>query len=244
MKVGAVAASARNGALDLVKWLAMLSMLLDHLRLLWPGLHSLFIPGRLAFPLFCLAIAANVARARTGQLVSESNARYLGYMLVYALISEVVYRPISPLGTLNVMFTLVLGLLIAWGFQYRTRPSAGMALCAAVLGAWMDEPLMYGFSGCLLPAALLLAIKRPGLTWLLPAVLCVAVNTRSSLWARAMEVDAYSLAVLGCAFAAPLIGLWLLRTSPTVNIWPVRHWAYAFYPAHLAVLQAIRAVAA
>ena len=110
MKVGAVAASARNGALDLVKWLAMLSMLLDHLRLLWPELHSLFIPGRLAFPLFCLAIAANVARARTGQLVSESNARYLGYMLVYALIAEVVYRPISPLGTLNVMFTLVLGL--------------------------------------------------------------------------------------------------------------------------------------
>ena len=108
----------------------------------------------------------------------------------------------------------------------------------------LDERLMYGFLGCLLPAALLLAIKRPGPIWLVPALLSVAVNTRSSLWARAMEVDTYSLAVLGCAFAAPLIGLWLLRTPLTVSIWPVRHWAYAFYPAHLAVLQAIRAVAA
>lgn len=237
-------APARNAALDLVKWLAMLTMLLDHLRLLWPDMHSLFVPGRLAFPLFCLAIAANVARGRSDTLFSGSNGRYLGYMLVFAFISEMIYRPMSPAGTLNVMFTLLLGLLIAWGFQYRSVLGAGTAACATALAAWMDGPLMYGFLGCLLPAALLLAIKRPGLTWLLPAVLCVAVNTRSSLWARAMEVDAYSLAVLGCAFAAPLIGLWLLRTPITLSIWPVRHWAYAFYPAHLAVLQAIRAVAA
>lgn len=235
------AAYPRNAALDLVKWLAMLTMLLDHLRLLWPYMHSLFVPGRLAFPLFCLAIAANVARARPDQLFSSTNARYLTYMLVFALVSEAVYRPMSPAGTLNVMFTLLLGLLIAWGFHYRSVLSAGMTVGAAALAAWMDGPLMYGFLGCLLPAALLLAIKRPGPIWVLSAVLCVAVNTRSSLWARAMDVDAYSLTVLGSAFAAPLIGLWLLRMPIAIKVWPVGQWGYWFYPLHLALLQALRA---
>lgn len=230
----------RDSALDLIKWLAMLTMLLDHLRLLWPDAHVLFIPGRLAFPLFCLAIAANVARSRPGPLLSEGNTRYLGWMLVFALISELVYRPVSPLGTLNVMFTLLLGLLIAWGIHHRNTLSAGLALGASVVAAGLDEQLMYGLLGCLLPAALLLAIQRPGPMWLLPALLSVAVNTRSSLWARAMDLDAYSLAVLGMAVVAPLFGLWLLRVTFKGNVWPVRHWAYWFYPVHLGVLQALR----
>ncbi|CAE6952344.1 conserved protein of unknown function [Pseudomonas marincola] len=57
----------RDANLDLIKWLAMLTMLLDHLRYLWPQAADwLFIIGRLAFPLFCLGIAANVARPRSG----------------------------------------------------------------------------------------------------------------------------------------------------------------------------------
>ena len=52
----------RDAGLDLVKWLAMLSMLIDHLRYLWPDVYALFVIGRLAFPLFCLGIAANVVR--------------------------------------------------------------------------------------------------------------------------------------------------------------------------------------
>ncbi len=55
----------RLAGLDLVKWTAMLAMVADHLRFLWPDADGLFVIGRLAFPLFCLAIAVNVGRART-----------------------------------------------------------------------------------------------------------------------------------------------------------------------------------
>ena len=54
----------RSSSLDLIKWLAMLTMVIDHLRLVWPEISNLFIPGRLSFPLFCVAIAANVARSK------------------------------------------------------------------------------------------------------------------------------------------------------------------------------------
>jgi len=100
----------REPGLDLVKWLAMLSMLLDHLRYLWPDTYGLFVIGRLAFPLFCLGIAANVTRTQPGELASDGNARYLGWLTAFSVLSEVPYRLLSPdSATFNVMPTLFAG---------------------------------------------------------------------------------------------------------------------------------------
>nr|WP_313955129.1 TraX family protein [Pseudomonas psychrotolerans] len=107
----------RDNGLDLIKWLAILTMVLDHLRYLWPSIDWLFIVGRLAFPLFCLGIAANIARSPADDLYTESNARYLIWMTVFAVISELPFRLLSSdSGTLNVMYSLMLGLSIVWGF--------------------------------------------------------------------------------------------------------------------------------
>ncbi len=160
--------------------------------------------------------------------------------LLFAAISEVPYRYISTSGSFNVLVTLALGLVIAWGWQHRTLLSGSMALITAALAYVLDDPLMYGFYGALVPAAVLLAIKRPGIFWLLPAVLCLLSNTRSSIVTRAMDLEIYSLLALSTAFAAPLIGLWLLRQTFTLKVWPVRQWGYWFYPGHLAALQGLR----
>ena len=202
----------RSSSLDLIKWLAMLTMVIDHLRLVWPELSNLFIPGRVSFPLFCVAIAANVARSKQGELLTAANGRYLALMLLFAAISEVPYRYIS----------------------------GAMALMAAAVAYVLDDPLMYGFYGALVPAAVLIAIKGPGVLWLLPAALCLMSNTRSSIVTRALDLEVYSLVALSTAFAAPLIGLWLLRQTLTFKVWPVRQWGYWFYPGHLAALQALR----
>lgn len=124
----------RDAGLDLVKWLAMLSMLIDHLRYLWPDAYGLFVIGRLAFPLFCLGIAANVVRTQSGELFSESNARYLGWLLAFSLLSELPYRLLSPeSATLNVMPTLSLGLLVAWGIHHADRNCLFLAIAALVV---------------------------------------------------------------------------------------------------------------
>jgi hypothetical protein len=44
------------------------------------------------------------------------------------------------------------------------------------------------------------------------------------------------------AFAAALLGLWLLRRASQLRIWPVTRWGYWFYPGHLAVLYLIRSL--
>ncbi len=234
--------NSRSSSLDLIKWLAMLTMVIDHLRLVWPEMSNLFIPGRLSFPLFCVAIAANVARSKQGELLTAANGRYLALMLLFAAISEVPYRYLSPSsGTFNVLVTLAFGLVIALGWQHRTLLGGAMALMAIAVAYVLKDPLMYGFYGTLVPAAALLAIKRPGLVWFLPAALCLLINTRSgTIVNKAMNLDVYSLLVLSTAFTAPLIGLCLLRQTVTSKIWPVRQWGYWFYPGHLAALQALR----
>lgn len=230
----------RSASLDLIKWLAMLTMVIDHLRLVWPELSTPFIPGRLSFPLFCVAIAANVARSRRGEWLTYKNGRYLALMLLFAAISQVPYRMISTSGSYNVLLTLALGLVVAWGCHHRTLLSGAMALFAGAIASALDDPLMFGFYGVLVPASVLLVINRPAVLWLLPAGLCVLINTRSSIVSRALDLELYSILALGTAFAAPLIGLWLLRQRLSFNVWPVGQWGYWFYPGHLAALQTVR----
>ncbi len=230
----------RDTNLDLIKWLAMLTMLLDHLRYVWPDTEWLFIVGRLAFLLFCLGIAANVARSQPGELYTDDNVRYLGWMAAFAVISELPYRLLSSdSSTLNVMPSLLLGLLIAWGAHHRGRDGFVLALTGAAVAVLIQERLMYGVFGTLLPAALLLAIQRPGLVWLLPAALCGLANSRNR-WLAEWELQLYTLLIVITAFVAPLLGLWLLRRPGHLSIWPVKRWGYWFYPGHLTALHLIR----
>ncbi len=204
----------RDAGLDLVKWLAMLSMLIDHLRYLWPDAYGLFVIGRLAFPLFCLGIAANVARTRSGELFSEGNARYLGWRLAFSLLSEWPYRLLSPeSATLNVMPTLSLGLLLAWGIHHADRNSLFLAATALVVALLLHRQLMYGVIGVTLPAACVLGLKGVR-WWLLPA----------------------ALAMFAIAGAAVLLGVALLRQPMSCTVWPVGRWGYWFYPGHLAAI--------
>nr|WP_313405108.1 TraX family protein [Pseudomonas sp.] len=225
----------RDAGLDLVKWLAMFSMLIDHLRYLWPDAYGLFIIGRLAFPLFCLSIAANVTRTRPGELFSEGNARYLGWLLVFSLISELPYRELSPeSATLNVMPTLLLGLLVAWGVHHADRNSLLLATGALVLAILFHHQLMYGLVGVILPAAFMLGLRGMRWWWL-PAVLAILANSRNR-WLEGWGVTPETVAMFVMAGAAAPFGLALLRQSSSLRPWPVGRWGYWFYPGHLAAI--------
>ncbi|NQD96426.1 conjugal transfer protein TraX, partial [Pseudomonas sp. CrR25] len=153
----------RDAGLDLLKWVALLSMLLDHLRHVWPHLYWLYVPGRLAFPLFCLAIAANLSRPVAGQR-SPVPWRYLGLLLGFALLSEWPYRLLAPAPqSWNIMPTLVLGLLIANALLQPARSQRWLGLAALLAAAIGHAWLMFGVAGVLLPAALVLALRRPWL---------------------------------------------------------------------------------
>ena len=228
----------RDGALDLLKWLALLCMVLDHLRYVGLSLDGLYVPGRLAFPWFCLAIAANLHRMGSAPVAG----RYLGWLLLFSVISEVPYRLfIEDADTLNVLPTLALGLLVARGWQQRTLVDRGLALVALSIATVFSSQLMFGFFGVLLPLAMLLVFRRPWYFSLLPGLVCVAANQ----W-QVLLINGKLVALLGLAacLIGPLLGLILLRHAQSASPPAMRRWAYALYPAHFVVLLAVRQVIA
>ncbi|MGB3123173.1 MAG: TraX family protein [Pseudomonas sp.] len=231
---------ARDGALDLLKWLALLSMVLDHLRYVGLSLDGLYVPGRLAFPWFCLAIAANLHRVRNAPVTGQW--RYLGWLLLFSVISEVPYRMfIDDADTLNVLPTLALGLLVARGWQQKALIDRGLALIALALAGVFSTHLMFGFFGVLLPLAMLWVFRRPWYFSVLPGLVCVAANQWQILLNSGTPV---ALMGLAACLIAPLAGLVLLRHAQNVSPPAMRRWAYALYPAHFLLLLLLRKIIA
>ncbi|MFC6336946.1 conjugal transfer protein TraX [Pseudomonas sp. CCM 7891] len=230
----------RDGALDLLKWLALLSMVLDHLRYVGLSLDGLYVPGRLAFPWFCLVIAANVQRVK--DVPATFQWRYLGWLLLFSVISEVPYRMfIADAHSLNVLPTLALGMLIARGWQQKTAVDRGLALIAVLLAAIFSTHLMFGFFGVLLPLAMLLVFRRPWYFSVVPGLVCVAANQWQVLLSSASVV---ALSGLAMCLIAPLAGWVLLRHAKHVSPPAMRRWAYALYPLHFLLLLFVRQIVA
>lgn len=96
----------RIRSLDLIKWMAIVLMVLDHLRAVWPAAEPLTVPGRMALPLFCLAMAANVTRQAQGEAPWAQNRRYVISLIVFAVISQAPYQALFGPG-LNIMWLLL-----------------------------------------------------------------------------------------------------------------------------------------
>ncbi|WP_223445523.1 MULTISPECIES: TraX family protein [Pseudomonas] len=233
----------RDGALDLLKWLALLSMVLDHLRYVGYSADLLYVPGRLAFPWFCLAMAANLARKPV--VVSAGQWRYLGWLLLFSAVSEIPYRMYIPNpDTLNVLPTLALGLLVIRGWQQPVLASRLLAVGAVLLAGFFSQRLMFGFFGVLLPLAMLLVLQRPWYFALLAGLVCLAANQWQVLYHATRLGNVAAIPAIVMCLIAPWLGLFLLRHAKGVKPPPMRRWAYALYPLHFLVLLAVRQVIA
>ena len=229
----------RDGALDLLKWLALLCMVLDHLRYVGFSIDLLYVPGRLAFPWFCLAMAANLARKPA--VVNGGQWRYLGWLLLFSAVSEIPYRMFIPNpDTFNVLPTLTLGLLVARGWQQPTLQSRLLAVGALLLAALFSQRVMFGFFGVLLPLVLLWVIHRPWYFALMAGLICLACNQWQVLYFSVRLGNGVAMAAVATCLIAPWLGLFLLRHAKDVKAPPMRRWAYALYPAHFLLLLAIR----
>jgi hypothetical protein len=236
-------AHKRDSALDLIKWLALATMFIDHLRYAIPELELTYIPGRLAFPFFCVAIAANVARQRHRD--APASWRYLAWMLAFSVLSEWPYRLLVPdAQTLNIMPTLALGLLITQAIARPKGVTLVLGLLALAIGLYLDGDLQYGVPGMLLIAGCYAAMRRPAQLWLLPVLLSLVANYWPEVYESASHGDISAWLVIAVCGLPPLLGIWLLgRPIPFVPP-PVGRWAYLFYPAHLLLLVGIRSIIA
>lgn len=247
-------ATLRSSGQDLLKWLALFFMVVDHLRCISPLLAWTVFPGRLALPFFCLSIAFNVARLPPASISFSAGRRYIGWMALFAVISQPFYFfgvDRSPF-ELNIFFVLLPALLLALGFKAESRAGgvllvAGLTLTALTYPLWSWSPVVV-----LLPAVMVIMLSAPGgprrVGWVVVTSVMAAMANLGALSdapADALVDPAVIARAAGIAVfssLAPWIGL-QIASRQWGSIPKVGMWAYGFYPAHFLVIGAL-AVAA
>lgn len=209
-------------AQDGLRAIATISMVMDHVnRVLLQNRIEIFTwAGRLAFPLFVLLIAHNLVERRVPW------NKYLMPLLIAGIAAQVPFSVvINP--TLNVMFTLLVGVLCQpfaeWlerlvgkgggGFAWILLSAVGLALDFPLFGVWM------------IPMACWVVRRKDWLAWIPFLVFCLLTNI----------FDVHALITL----LVPMIVFFVAKLEGSRLPIPRFAW-YAFYPLHLVVLAVLK----
>lgn len=231
---------AGNTATGLLKILALIFMMIDHLGAsVFPGVGELRMIGRLAFPIYCWCMVV-------GFCYTRSVPRYLLRLGLIGLISQPLYMVAlnHPLNVPNIFLTLLLGLCGLWGIRERKLLSHIWAPVLAMVAAVAFQ-CSYGWPGVLLILVLYACrTSRPAIASVM-IVFCLYWGVSS---AAVYEIGPLNLQPLRSWKYYGLISPFLklqamaLLSLPLILIrmpWKVRMPAwlgYALYPLHLAAL--------
>jgi len=215
-----------DGQLELLKWVALASMFVDHIgrHLLGAGYATWeFGLGRIAFPLFVLVIALNLARPgdRAGRAARTS--RRLALWCVVSLVPSVMARGEPQM--INVLGTLGLGAALCWAIESRAAVALRVLACLAVGVA--SNHVEFGLAGVFMVAAIYLwqAHDEPG------AALVAVLLFLATAWLNRSFGGLYGL--LGTLACLPIA--WVARHVPA-QIPRLKHLFYLVYPLHLAAI--------
>ena len=214
-----------NGALESAKWIGLTAMTIDHVNTyLMHGAHPwMYQIGRVAMPLFAIALAAHLAVSSALEKNGPA-ARMTWRLAVFGFLAQIPFTLLRggpwPPTLLN---TMVLLLLVVAFLRLR---AAGPRLRRAI--AWtalllVGAAVEFWWIG----AALILAVR----SWLMQP-------TAERAFAAAVALALLcALTMSVVPLAAPLIVYALARAHAAVP--RARLLFYAYYPLHLAVLVAM-----
>ena len=213
---------------NMLKLIAALSMLLDHMGiLLFPQQVWLRIAGRLAFPIFAYMIAE-------GCRYTRSRARYLGLMAVLAAIYQAVYYLFNGDLYFSILVTFSLSILTIYALDACKAKANPISICALLFALlivwWLNDKFTidYGFWGCMAPVFASLPANtrydRPGIR-----LGCFALGL------VLLSVDSFAIQYY-CLLSLPLLMLYNGKRGKC----NLKYFFYIFYPAHLVVLQGLQ----
>ncbi len=235
---------ALNHDTALIQTIAILTMLIDHVGLLFfPQFLWLRAIGRMAFPMFCYNIVF-------GAVYTKDVKKYALRLFVFALISQYPYMLAlhHTKYELNVMFTLLLGLLAINGIRenkYLSRiwaPALSLILSSVIS---MD----YGFKGVLFIIFIYMCRKSRAAFAAMMISFCLFWGTGSSnmlygLFNNRGSVFCYRLMASVRPFfqlqTLALLSLPFLMVRTNSGIRRLGRSAYLIYPGHLLLLYIIQ----
>lgn len=233
-----------NENTNLLKWIALLFMILDHTGAVFFSRIPLFrLMGRIAFPLYawCLAVGSEYTR---------DMGKYALRLFLGGLVSQPFFMMAlkARWDDLNIFFTLLLGVLGIYGIREKRMGSHIWAPVLSVCAAFFVQ-VDYGWKGVLFILLLYAARKNKGAIAAVMTAFCLfwgATSTVNTLFfvpsslSRLYPQFASFLNIINkmqffAIFALPFILI------PLPGRLPLPKWlSYAFYPGHLLILYLIR----
>ncbi len=221
----------RHADLELAKWVAILTMTIDHYgKIVDPAVYAITNDiGRMTFPLFAWIIGSRLA------MQPSLGRGYLQSLVIWALVSQPVFVFVGKSWTEpNILVTLALGVaahVAAGDWLSDRRLQAGWSLAAiASVSLFVD----YGFFGVfaiVLIARVAAPVRLAG-AWLAGPL---GVLANISVWVPHVGPGAI-WALLATPMA--LASVWLRWALPRLP----KQLFYAYYPLHLLVLHAASGV--
>lgn len=216
-----------------LKILACLFMLIDHIgALFFPDFIWLRIIGRLSFPLFAYLLAIGFTH-------TSNVYKYLGRLLVFALITQPIFYLAFPNNSLNIFVTLFLGLVAIFLYEKSRYKYFSWLLVLFIAGLGELIKVDYGWYGVLFPFSFYLYIKNKNIFNLI-------------IWQIILNIlfvlERYVLAQFNLYIFEPQIFIQFFSLVPLFLIKfyngqigrKFKYIFYAFYPGHILFLVLIK----
>ncbi len=210
-----------------LKIIAMITMFIDHLGYALFGKFSYFnYIGRLAFPIFAFGISE-------GYMHTKSKRNYLIRLFTFAIVSQapfMFFRSMYTTGfSLNIFFTLFLGLVAIIGYEQCKNKYVGILLVACLSITADTLKMDYGYFGILMIFIFHVFKNNKLLMNISYVILCLLKYIPLYIGYNFY----YPYLILCLCTILPLIFINLYNGKKGLN---TKYVLYGFYPVHLIVL--------
>lgn len=223
--------------LGFIKSIAILTMVVDHLKFIYPELSAFFyIIGRFSF--ICFGFILSVHACRFFNLGQYSSAkRYLKNLVIFLFLSEIpyqllVYNELSITHELNIMFTLLLSFIGCFLFSKGNKAQISLFIILTLL---LNNLIQYGFFGVMAIISMYLSFNLKGMKFIYLTTIC---SVLSSLQYQTLDFILDNFIFFSCVSVSILIALnmcfWVIFSNRRyANFLNAGKWAWWFYPIHL-----------
>lgn len=210
----------------ILKIIAVISMVFDHLGyVLFKKFTFMNYLGRLSFPIFAFSISE-------GYIHTKNLKKYFYRLLIFAFISQIPYmlfiNNFTNNFTLNILFTLSLGLLVITVYDKSKNKLLGLlfvALCATFAQYLHFD---YGWFGIAI-IFIFYIFKNKKLYMNLSFCIITFINYFYSYVTT--SITEYLFIILFCLLSLILINLYNEKKGKNL-----KYFLYLFYPLHLIIL--------
>ncbi len=235
-----------GASLDLIKIIAVITMLIDHVNHLvfsHASVEAYYI-GRLAFPLFCYGVACAMYRTRA------ENYKYVVGLVALAVLVEPIFTLARGENNLNVLFTLAAGAALIIVMDklktWQNNLIFTLGLIATVLpGSWE-----FGTAGALIPAAfyMVLTQRSYGIFWTIillfnsnlgPIVNVPDFKAIPDVQLYVSNVAAMNTIVGFFATIPTILVIFLAKFIKSEKRLMPKYFLHIFYPGHIVLLALI-----